>query len=122
MFVKIDVLLDDLLKDIEKTEKLKKRDGIKSRVKYLEIVMRFQNSFPEDMKPFLLNQFKCFSEDYGSNKRRLIRNFIFTITGEGYFQEEVNGEKFYKNNSFQSQMNVPSDLTLNYESINRGGQ
>ena len=58
MFVKIDVLLDDLLKTLKRLEKLKKEDGIKSRVKYLEIVMRFQNSFPEDMKPFLLNQFK----------------------------------------------------------------
>jgi len=98
-FVEIDKMLNGLVKDMEKFERLSKTNPLDSYKGFLQMVEGFQSTFDEDQVCFFLNQFKTFSKDYSSNQRRLIRNFIFTCSGEGYFQETVNGKKWTKENS-----------------------
>ena len=116
-YVQIDKMLDGLVKEMEKLERLEKTHPSDSSVGYLELIGGFKSSFDEDEVGFFLNQFKSFSKDYSSNQRRLIRNFIFSFTGEGYFQETVNGKKWTKENCINGKFPKSPKLKRTFDSV-----
>ena len=119
MFVEMDKLLNEIVKDLENADRLKKKNPIQSTVEFLKICGEFQNSFDKEMRGLFLNQFKLWMEDYSSNQRRLIGNFIFTITGEGFFQETTNGKKFTKESSELHKLPTSPQLIKDYKSVSR---
>ena len=102
MFVEMDKLLDEIVEQLEVADRLRKSGCTNQTIlETIKICEQFNSSFDDDQVSFFLNQFKLWKKDYSSNQRRLIDNFIFFLTGEGFLQDKPNGDKWSKKELFQ---------------------